>query len=119
MAPPVYLSLSSTNYLSGIPEVPLSSVGEGRGSSLVCHTDLAMCCRQLDSGEEGGVGDWYYPNGMAVSADSARGLYVMREQKRVSLNYRSGSVPAGLYCCVVPTSQGTLHYCIVIGELYW
>ncbi len=40
--PPVYLSLSSTNYLSGLSEIPLSSVGEGSG--LVCHTDLAGCC---------------------------------------------------------------------------
>ena len=102
--------------------IPLSSVGEGRGSSLVCHTNLASCCRQLDSGKEGGLGVWHYPNGSVVSADSGRDgqLYVSREQMSVSLNYRSGAartVTAGLYCCDIPTSQGILHKCVVIGEL--
>ena len=65
------------------------------------------------------MGEWYYPNGTVISADSARGLYVIREQKSVSLNYRSGSVPAGLYCCVVPTSQGTQVSCAIFGERFY
>ena len=65
------------------------------------------------------MGEWYYPNGTVISADSARGLYVIREQKSVSLNYRSGAVPAGLYCCVVPTSQGTQVSCAIFGECFF
>ena len=42
-----------------------------------------------------------------------------REQKSVSLNYRSGAVPAGLYCCVVPTSQGRQHFCAILGECFY
>ena len=67
------------------------------------------------------MGEWYYPNGSVISADSAReGLYVTREQMSVSLNHRSGSeqtVTAGLYCCVVPISEGTLYSCIVLGKV--
>ena len=118
--PPVYLSLSSTNYLSGLSEIPLSSVGEGRGSSLVCHTDLASCCRQLDSGVEGGLGEWHYPDGSVVgsSREGADGLYVSRDQMSISLNYRGDgtSVPDGVYCCVVPTTVGVLHYCVKISK---
>ena len=66
------------------------------------------------------MGEWYYPNGSVISADSAReGLYVMREQMSVSLNHRSGSeqtVTAGLYCCGLSSSQGTLYSCIMLGK---
>ncbi|XP_064386409.1 receptor-type tyrosine-protein phosphatase delta-like isoform X3 [Halichondria panicea] len=104
--PPVYLSLSSTNYLSGLSEIPLSSVGEGSG--LVCHTDRAGCC-------EGGTGDWYYPNGSIVMEDGV--LYVSRGQMSVSL-MMSGTATAagGLYCCVVPTSGGMSTACIVLAS---
>ena len=92
-------------------------MGEGGDSSLVCHTDLASCCRQLDSGEEGGVGEWHYPNGSVVGKES--GLYVRRDQMTISLNHREDpvDVPSGVYCCVVPTTQGVLASCIEIGML--
>ncbi|XP_064386377.1 sushi, von Willebrand factor type A, EGF and pentraxin domain-containing protein 1-like isoform X2 [Halichondria panicea] len=104
--PPVYLSLSSTNYLSGLSEIPLSSVGEG--SDLVCHTDLVGCC-------EGNTGDWYYPNGSVVMEDGV--LYVSRGQMSISL-MMSGTAAAlgGLYCCMVPTSGGTSTACIVLAS---
>ncbi len=100
----MYLSLSSTNYLSGLSEIPLSSVGEGR--SLVCHTDLAGCC-------DGNTGDWYYPNGSVVMEDGA--LYVRRGHMSVSLMSGTATAPGGLYCCVVPTSGGMSTACIVLG----
>ncbi|XP_064386974.1 sushi, von Willebrand factor type A, EGF and pentraxin domain-containing protein 1-like [Halichondria panicea] len=103
--PPVYLSLSSTNYLSGLSEIPLSSVGEGR--SLVCHTDLAGCC-------DGNTGDWYYPNGSVVMEDGA--LYVRRGHMSVSLMSGTATAPGGLYCCVVPTSGGMSTACIVLAS---
>ena len=66
------------------------------------------------------MGEWYYPNGSVISADSARdGLYVMREQMSVSLNHRSGSeqtVTAGLYCCLLPTTEGEFYSCITLGN---
>ncbi len=103
--PPVYLSLSSTNYLSGLSEISLSSVGEGSG--LVCHTDFAGCC-------EGNTGDWYYPNGSVVMEDGV--LYVSRGQMSVSLMMsETATAPGGLYCCVVPTSGGMSTACIVLS----
>ena len=103
--PPVYLSLSSTNYLSGLSEIPLSSLGKGSG--LVCHTDLAGCC-------EGNTGDWYYPNGSVVTEDGA--LYVSGGQMSVSLMMSgTASAPGGVYCCVLPTSGGMSTACIVLG----
>ncbi len=97
--PPVYLSLSSTNYLSGLSEIPLSSVGEG--------SDLAGCC-------EGNTGDWYYPNGSVVMEDGA--LYVSRGQMSVSLMMSgTATAPGGVYCCVLPTSGGISTACIVLG----
>ncbi len=105
--PPVYLSLSSTNYLSGIFEIPLSSVGQGSG--LTCHTDLAGCC-------EGNTGDWYYPSGSVVMEDGA--LYVSRGQMSVSLMMNgTATAPGGVYCCVVPTSGGMSKACIVLSVM--
>ena len=113
--PPVYLSLSSTNYLSGLSEILLSSVGEGRGSSLVCHTDLSTCCQQMNSTVGDGGGAWHYPNGSSVSEEGD--LYVSRDRQLVSLSRRtSAQPPPGVYCCVVPTTKGILHHCIVLGE---
>ena len=117
--PPVYLSLSSTNFLSGLSAIHLSSMGEGHDSSLVCHTDLASCCQQLDSGVEGGLGEWHYPDGSVVgSSRKGDGLYVSRDRMSISLNYRGDgtNIPGGVYCCFVPTTEGVLHYCIKIGK---
>ncbi len=105
--PPMYLSLSSTNYLSGLSEIPLSSVGEGSG--FICHTDFAGCC-------EGNTGDWYYPNGSVVIEEGA--LYVSRGQMSVSLMMSgTATAPGGVYCCVVPTSGGIDTACIVLSVM--
>ena len=66
---------------------------------------------------EGGLGEWHYPNGSAVGEES--GLYVRRDQMTISLNRRENpvDVPSGVYCCVVPTTQGILASCIEIGIL--
>ncbi len=110
--PPVYLSLSSTNYLSGLSEIPLSSVREGSG--LVCHTDLAGCCEENTG--EGNTGDWYYPNGSVVIEEGA--LYVSRGQMSVSLMMSgTATAPGGVYCCVVPTSGGMSTACIVLSVM--
>ena len=109
--PPVYFSLSGTNYLSSFSKIYLPSVGEGRGHSLVCHMNPNA------SGDS--QGNWYYPNGSVVS-DSGE-WYVTRGDKVVSLNrMTSAQTPGGLYCCVVPTDDGTHTSCIVLGKaLLW
>ncbi len=106
--PPVYLSLSSTNYLSGLPETSLSSVGEEGG--LVCRTNLPDCCES-----EGG--NWYHPNGSVVMTEGV--LYVRRGDRRISLQLSSGAPPdtGGLYCCIIPTSVTEADtMCIVLSK---
>ena len=125
--PPVYLSLSVTQYISGISDIPLSSVGEGAGSYLTCRTDDTNCCREAESGVVGGVGAWHYPNGSIVQRSSDGGdFYISRDGPMVvNLNRRNDVMgPTGLYCCVVPTSTGTGVFCAnlsgpSIGVLIW
>lgn len=77
---------------------------------LVCHTDLDSCC-------ENGLGQWYNPNGSVIG--DGGGLYVSRGEKRISLKGRDNVEPAGgLYCCIVPTTEGVLASCarIDIGK---
>ena len=83
-------------------------MGEGHGNSLVCHI-LSL------NASENGQGNWYFPNGSVVS-DSGE-WYVTRGDEVVSLNRRtSAQTPGGLYCCGVPTNDGTHTACIVLGE---
>ena len=122
--PPVYLSLSSTNYLTSKTEILLSSVGEGAGSYLTCRTDDHNCCREAESGVAGGIGAWHYPNGSVVQSSIDGGdLYISRDGPMVvNLNRRNDVMgPTGLYCCVVPTSTGNQTFCanLAIGEQYW
>ncbi len=106
--PPVYLSLSSTNYLFGLPETSLSSVGEEGG--LVCRTNLPDCC-------ESERGNWYHPNGSVVMTEGV--LYVRRGNRSISLQLSSGTPPVtgGLYCCIIPTVvRETDKMCIVLSK---
>ncbi len=107
--PSVYLSLSSTNYLSGLPETSLSSVGEEGG--LVCRTNLPDCC-------ESERGNWYHPNGSVIVMTEGV-LYVRRGDRRISLHLSSGAPPdtRGLYCCEVPVTGGIDSTCIILSEL--
>ena len=117
--PPVYLSLSSTNYLTSNMEILLSSVGEGAGSYLTCRTDDTNCCREAESGVVGGVGAWHYPNGSVVQSSSDGGdFHSSRDGPMVvNLNRRNDVMgPTGNYCCVVPTSTGNQTFCANLGE---
>ena len=82
-------------------------MGEEHGISIVCHLYLNT------SG--GGQGNWYYPNGSLVTSEGE--WYVTRGDEMVSLNRRtSAQTPGGLYCCVVPTDDGTHTACIVLSK---
>ena len=73
--------------------------GDYDGSdSVVCHTDLSLCC----SGSQGHHhGDWYFPNGarLPFSGDTNEG----RGAQRVDLRQTSATVPTGIYHCDIPT----------------
>ena len=118
----VYLSLGSFNFITNNTEIPITRVGEnipGGLPSLVCHTDLTECCRGIDTGVEGGLGEWYYPDGRVVqkNSQSRENFYrvknapqIVRLARRVNSPNLSRS-PNGSYCCVIPTTQGEMTFC--------
>ena len=68
----VYLSLGSTNITTNNTEVLITEIGEdglGGLSRLTCHIDLTECCRNSDTGGQGGRGQWYYPDGTMVQSE--------------------------------------------------
>ena len=73
----VYISLESTNVTTNNTEILITNIGEediyGYGGlpSLVCHTDLIECCRNIDTGGQGVRGFWYYPDGKMVQVNAS------------------------------------------------
>ena len=122
----VYLSLGSTTITTNNTEVPITDIGEDAPDdfpTLTCHTDLTECCRNNDTGGQGGVGEWYYPNGSVVPNQTAgEGFYRVRNAPQVvRLARRMAGVtpalsPIGSYCCVIPTTGGEMIFCAKIGE---
>ena len=113
----VYLSLRSTNIITNNTEVLITDIGEDAYlPSLTCHTDLTECCRNSDTGGQGGRGEWYYPDGRTVPNQSAgEGFYRVRNAPQVlRLARRDASnalSPTGSYCCVIPTTRGEMTFC--------
>ena len=124
----VYLSLGPTNINTNNTEVLITDIGEdGSGGlpSLTCHTDLTTCCRDSDTGGQGGRGEWYYPDGRMVPSQVAWELLykvrnapqVIRLARRDRLSiYTPILSPTGSYCCVIPTTEGVMTFCANIGE---
>ena len=128
----VYLSLGSTNITINNTEILITDIGEdvpGGLPSLTCHTDLTECCRNQDTGGQGGRGEWYYPDGRMVqnNADSAaagEGFYGVRNapqlirlaRRSASQQFTSALSPTGTYCCVIPTTGGEMTFCANLGN---
>ena len=126
----VYFSLGLTVITTNNTEVLITDIGEYAPDglpSLTCHTDLTRCCRNRDTGGQGGRGAWYYPDGSAVqnsygSMAAGEGFYrvrnapqVVRLARRVSIMHPVLS-PTGHYCCVIPTTVGEMTFCVNIGK---
>ena len=123
----VYLSLGQTNFTTNNTEVLITDIGEDASDglpSLTCHTDLTECYRKIDTGDQGGRGEWYYPDGRVVqnnTASTAAGenLYRVRNAPRVVRLARRDSgnplSPTGSFCCVIPTTKGEMTFCANIG----
>ena len=119
----VYLSLGSTNIINNT-DILITDFGEGDIlPSLTCHTDLINCCRNSDTGGQGGRGAWYYPDGSLVQRRSqAEGedFYIRRNAPQlICLNRRESTnslPPTGSYCCVIPTLGGERTICANIGK---
>ena len=116
----VYLSLGSNMITTNNTEVLITDIGEDAYASLTCHTDLTECCRNSDTGGQGGRGEWYYPDGRVVQNNAGSitvgdGFYRVRNAPQVlRLARRDASnalSPTGSYCCVIPTTRGEMTFC--------
>ena len=72
------------------------------GDTVRCHTDLNTCCSR-DEGDH--RGDWYFPDGSALSGFGAGGdIYKRRSALRVDLYRRTDATsPSGIYRCEIET----------------
>ena len=122
----VYLSLGSTIITTNNTKILITDIGVdapfGGLPSLTCHTDLRACCRNSDTGGQGGRGAWYYPDGREVqnfagSTAAGDGFYKVRNAPRViRLARRTKSAPVGSYCCVIPTTKGVETFCALLSK---
>ena len=109
-------------------EILITDIGEdapGHLPSLTCHTDLTECCRNSDTGGQGGRGELYYPDGRVVPNTAAgEGFYRLRNAPQVIRLARRVAEPGvtytlsptGTYCCVIPTTEGEMTFCANLGE---
>lgn len=100
----VRFQLNGQTYPNG-SSLLMSSIGEG-DSALWCLTD-GDCCTG-----DNRAGQFYYPDGTAVSIQAATqdGLYRNRGFKIIRLNRRSGATPqTGQYKCQIPDADGQLQ----------
>lgn len=93
------------NQLANYSVVNLEDIGEGEGA-LICYTNSPGCCASSRTGE------WYYPNGSAVSIEGNKeDFYRSRGSRVVRLNRRNNAVgPTGIYCCDIPGSNR--NFCV-------
>lgn len=88
------------NQLANYSIVNLEEIGEGE-CALICHTNSPDCCESPRAGE------WYFPNGSALSTEGH--FYRNREGMMVRLNRRNNTrYPTGIYCCDIPGSNGNM-----------
>lgn len=111
--PPVYLSLSSTNYVTSNSEIEIGSIGESNDQALVCHTDLSTTAG----------GEWLFPNGSFVPPLSNPSLsdsntFLTTTNTSVVRLHAKGITTSltGTYCCVIHTSRGERTFCANLGE---
>ena len=127
----VYLSLGSKEITYNNTEIIITEIGQnahGGLPSLTCHTDLTECCRDSDTArDQGGRGEWYYPDGRVIQNNSASAAagekfyrvknapQVVRLARRWIWNTIFPTSPTGSYCCVIPSTGGEMTFCANIG----
>ena len=85
--------------------VDLTAVGEDisdPGDTVRCHTDLTSCCSTNEGIHRG---DWYFPNGDALSGYFAGGdIYKSRGDQVIHIRHRNNATsPSGIYHCEIET----------------
>jgi hypothetical protein len=121
-SPGVWLSLdgqlvpnNSTVELSEVYETPDDSTAH----TLMCVTLKRPCCKTSPYR----FGEWFYPNGSAVSSSSSgNSFYVDRGDDGTVRLHRRGttalSAAIGQYCCEIPNANDIIHQlCVHFGKL--
>ena len=80
--------------------VDLSTVLNYYEFSVMCHTDLIMCCSSSQGHHRG---DWYFPDGTRLPFSG--GMYEGRGAQRVDLRRTTATGPTGIYRCDIPTDD--------------
>ena len=81
-----------------------------------------MCCRNVYTGNQSRLGEWYYPDGRMVNNQNSsrvngEGFYRMRGRQTVSiLHILNSTIPTGSYCCQIPTTEESVTFCANIGS---
>ena len=120
---PVYLTLGAVNITTNNTDILITDIGNSilDQPSLTCHTDLVACCRNSDTGGNGGRGMWLYPNGTALKNNAGgEAFFSLRNAPQViELNRRdTATSPTGLYCCVIPIDGGGEQtFCANLGNI--
>ena len=91
-----------------ITDVRVHHGDAGPGDSLVCVTTNVntQCCA-----DEGGVGEWLFPNGSMVPRNNYTVSQIVRTGRtnQVHLNFMTKQTsPIGEYTCVVPETDGSV-----------
>jgi hypothetical protein len=98
--------------------IAIGDIGEG-DDALLCFTDLRECCQKGQSFNNSVVGDWVYPNGIAVGIKIRhQGFYKNRNHSVVRLNRRENiTAPTGKFCCeVLDATHQMVIVCINVNE---
>ena len=122
-SPGVWLSLDN-QLVPNNSAVELRKVYETQGNyrrahTLLCVTPKRPCCKTPPYR----FGEWFYPNGSAVSIDnSGNSFYRDREDDGTVRLHRRGvaslSAAMGQYCCEIPNANDTTHrLCVHFSKL--
>ena len=119
--------LKGTLYLPG-STVLITDIGtpggtdpDQPGGTLVCVTTNinTQCCRNSDSGGNGAVGEWYFPDDTEILRGANTGpFFKTRSTHQVRLGRMSGVMePVGAYECRVPDSSGVEQVAVINIQL--
>ena len=94
--------------------IPLTSVGEGMLSGVICMTTRTDCCSNAPG--ETRNGEWYYPNGDRVpTTGGTQDFYRNRGTQQVILSRRNDAMsPTGCFCCEF--DNPTERICITLSS---
>ena len=115
----VYISLRGKTYPQN-SNILITDIGEGDSDALICHTDLAQCCRLHQTINGSRLGEWFYPDASTVNNQVSSETFYRSRDSSVVLLHRRGSTtsPTGQFCCEVPdASYALITTCINLGEL--